>query len=126
MRFRKGFASGTSRRQVLSREINFRDTKFRLSRRSIVRISMGTSPFLLMAFAALYLEQIQMFWFSLAIAAAFTTGQLLVYGYSEEPSNAELKATHSYSKGALIFAAAFWSIVIAGGAIALYLKFPDS
>jgi hypothetical protein len=38
----------------------------------------------------------------------------------------EMDVTRVYTKGTLIFAACFWSILIIAVAVALYIKFPDS
>lgn len=126
MKLRKRFEFDNTQREVFRREIDFEHAKFHLSPRVTARIALGASPLLLMALAALYFEQPHMFWFSLVFAAGIVGWQVLVFGFSGESSISELKATHFYSKGTLIFMAVFWSVLIISVAIALYLKFPDS
>jgi hypothetical protein len=125
MKLRKRFEFDNTQRQVFSREIDLKRAKFRLAPRVLARIVVGAAPLLLMAFAALYFEQPHMFWFSLMFAFGVVRWQVLVFGFTGESSIAEMKATNFYSKGTLIFLAIFWTVLILGVAVALYLKFPN-
>lgn len=78
-----------------------------------------------MAGIAYYFEQYVVMWIAIIWATGMGLLQVVYYGYSSSPKDEKsLSITNFYSKGTLIFLACYWSVLILGVAIALYLKLP--
>ncbi len=114
-----------TQREVFSREVDLKKSPFQLSRRALIRIVLGFAIFLFPIWVAYHFEQYPQMWMAIAFAILVSTWQLLFYGYESSPKDeATLKVTNFYSKGVLIFLAIFWTVLISGVSVALYLKLP--
>ncbi len=115
----------STQREVLSREMDIKKSRFQLSRRALNRIVISFVCFLLPIGIAFHFEQYPQMWMAIAFAILVSAWQLLFYGYESSPKDETVfKATNFYSKGVLIFLAIFWTVLIAGVSVALYLKLP--
>ena len=114
-----------TQRDVFSREVDLKKSQFQLSRRALIRIVLGFAIFLLPIWLAYHFEQYPQMWMAIGFAILISAFQLLFYGYESSPKDeAALKVTNFYSKGVLIFLVIFWSVLIGGVSVALYLKLP--
>ncbi len=119
------FEVDKTQREVFSREVDLKKSRFQLSRRALIRIILGFAIFLLPIWIAYHFEQSPQMWMAIAFAILVSAWQLLFYGYESSPKDeAALKVTNFYSKGVLIFLAIFWTVLIGGVSVALYLKLP--
>jgi hypothetical protein len=114
-----------TQREVFTGEADLKQSRFQLSRRALIRIVLGFAIFLLPIWAAYHFEQYPQMWMAIAFAILVSAWQLLFYGYESSPKDeAAFKVTNFYSKGVLIFLAIFWTVLIGGVSVALYLKLP--
>lgn len=125
---RWNFSFDRTYREVLSREIDFKKSKFNISRRTLIRISLWSLPLLLVATAGYYFEQYVPMGMAIFAAVFIALWQILFYGFSPNLKDDErvIEVTNHYSKGTLIFFACFWTMLIVGVSVALYLKAHDS
>jgi hypothetical protein len=122
-----GFSFDRTSKEVFRGEVDPATAKFSMPRPLLRRIVTNALVFVPVLFIAFHFEQYFMFWFAIAWAAGITVWQVFAYGYfGEKFMSPEMDVTRVYTKGTLIFAACFWSILIIAVAVALYIKFPDS
>ena len=122
---KSSYSIDRTQKEVLNAEVDLATARFNVPRHLWRRIIINALVFVPLLVLARYLEQPFMFWFALAWGGGITLWQILFYGFfGNTVSEEELKGTRIYSRGALIFLAIFWTLLIGTVTIALYLKAP--
>ena len=97
-------------------------TRFALSQRVVVRITIGGLVFVPIMVLAAYFEQWFGFWFSLFCSGFVTLWQVVAYGFGGASMERQLNVTRFYSPVYLAFIGVVWAALITLVALAFYLK----
>ncbi len=120
-----GFSFDRTQKLVFSGEVDPSTRQFNIPKHLLRRLIINALVFVPLLLISLYLEQPFGFWFTLFWGGGITLWQVVAYGYfGESFSGHEMDVTRFYSKGTLIFLAVFWSVLITGVVVALYMKVP--
>ena len=113
--------------KVIRHQIDLKDSSFKISRATLIKIIFRCFFILPLPFIALYFKQFHMVWFSILIAVFIIMWQIFAYGfwgdeYIDTHVNTDVKKF--YGKKTLIFVGVLWFLVIVALSILLYLKLP--
>jgi hypothetical protein len=119
-----GVQFDNTQRKVAEARLELNRSRFRLDPRLLRRILLWALPFPALAALIVYLEQpIAMTILPLGFGTFVVLWQILAYGSSGgQITPQQLEATKIYPKGVLIFAAIFWTALIAFVCVMLYVK----